>query len=157
MKNILAIAALTSLVGCASTQNEFTATQLIEMQNTQKQMLQVQVEILNVLSAKAVDADTAKASASTPVQAESLKWQAENHSAKKQDSSGLGYSDDDQDPNAKIWYAFRGAKSNISEPSICMVTTAANPNRNGWVPYLGPFTRVIAKNVCRDRCKSCAS
>ena len=63
MKYILAIVALSSLVGCASTQNEFTATQIIEMQNTQKRRLQVQLETLKVLSAKATDTDVAKESA----------------------------------------------------------------------------------------------
>lgn len=66
------------------------------------------------------------------------------------------YSDDTQDPNAKIWYVFKGVNDHNYPPSICMVTTAANPNKDGWAPWVGPYTRQEAKNFCKNNCKSCA-
>jgi type IV pilus biogenesis protein CpaD/CtpE len=49
MKVVLAVLMFASLVGCAATQSEATALQLADLQNTQKQMLQTQLETLKTL------------------------------------------------------------------------------------------------------------
>lgn len=70
-------------------------------------------------------------------------------------NSTARYSDDEQDPNAKIWIVFKGKSDNNPWPSACMVTTAANPNREGWVPYTGPYKKTDAINVCKRNCGGC--